>query len=102
MTDKARAGEYLTRLAYMTVVMTSKTSRPVTVAYVVRIGRPVHLHGREDISAIDSDDGVNGLVDLGFLIPEDFWEVSGIVGLNRLLNGFFYILLIAVVFHQCV
>jgi len=87
-------------LAYMAIIMTSETSGPVAVTDIVGIGRPVHLHGREDVSFVNGKNRIDRLVNLGFLIFEDVREVFGIVPFNKLTDSLLGALLILVVFHQ--
>ena len=87
-------------LAYMTIIMTSETSGPVAVTDIVGVGRPVHLHGLEDVSFVNGKNRVDRLVNLGFLILEDVREVFGEVPLNKLTDSFLRALLILVIFHQ--
>jgi hypothetical protein len=99
MTDGTRAREDLSCLVDMAIVMTPEASGPVTVAYIVGIGCPANLHGWEDISVINSNDGAEGLVDKGLLILENVGIVFGIVRFDNLPHCFFYVLLIVVVFY---
>ena len=87
-------------LAYMAIIMTSETSGPVAVTNIVGVGRPVHLHGREDISFVNCRNRIDRLVNLGFLILEDVWEVFGVVPFNKLTDSLLGVLLIFVIFHQ--
>ena len=57
VTHRACAGEHFARLTYMAIVVASEAARPVTVADVIGISRPVYFHGREDITAINREDG---------------------------------------------
>ena len=100
VTNGTGAGKHLTLLAYMAIVMTSKTPWPVAVTDVVGIGRPVYLHGGEDVPLINREDRGSGLVNLGFLILEDVREVFGVVPFNKLPDFLIGILLVLIVFHQ--
>jgi hypothetical protein len=53
----ACAGEYFARLTDMAIVMASEAARPIAVANVVGIGRPVYFHGWEDITVVNPEDG---------------------------------------------
>lgn len=89
-------------LAYMAIIMTSETSGPVAVTDIVGVGRPVHLHGREDVSFVNGKNRVDRLVNLGFLIFEDIRKVFGVVPFNKLTDPFLGALLILVIFHQSI
>ncbi len=93
VTHGARIRENLTRFAHMVVVVTSEAPRPVTVADVIRIGCPVHLHRWEDVSIVDGKDGIDGLIDLGLLSLHNFREVLGIKRFDQLANLVTHILL---------
>ena len=102
MTNRARAGEHFARLTYMAVVMTSEASGPVTVSDVVWIGRPVNFHRGKDVSVVNGEDGIYGLFNLGFLILHNFRVVPGIISFDRLPDFFVDVLMIVILFYQCV
>jgi hypothetical protein len=87
-------------LAYMAIIMTSETSRPVAVTDIVGVGRPVHFHGREDVPIVNCRNRIDRLVNLGFLIFEDVREVFGVIPFNKLTDSLFRAVLILVIFHQ--
>ena len=99
VTNRTGAGENLARLADMAIVMTSEASRPVAMADIVRIGRPVDFHCGKDVSIVNGEDGIYGLVNLGFLILHDLRIVLGIVCFNRLPNCLVYVVLIVILFY---
>jgi len=102
VTNRTGAGENLARLADMAIVMTSEASRPVAMADIVRIGRPVDFHCGKDVSCVYGEDGIYGLVNLSFLILHDLWVVLGVIFFDRLLDFVVYVLMIAILFYQCV
>lgn len=100
MTDRARACEDLAGLACMAIIVTSEASRPIAVADIIGIGCPIYLHVREDVSVINSENSIDGLVDQGFLILDNHWEVFGIICFDSMPDGLVYALLIIIVFDQ--
>ena len=96
----AGAREDFAVLAYMAIIMTSETSGPVAVTDIVGVGRPVHLHGREDVSFVNGKNRIDRFVNLGFLIFEDVRKMFGVVPFNKLTDSFLGALLILVIFHQ--
>jgi len=87
-------------LAYMAIIMTSETSGPVAVTDIVGVGRPVHLHGLEDVSLINGKNRTDRLVNLGSLVFKDVREVFGVVPFNKLTDSLPGVLLVFVIFHQ--
>ena len=71
MANGAGARKDFAVLAYVTIIMASETSGPVAVTNIVGIGRPVHFHGREDVSFVNGRNRIDRLVNLDFLILED-------------------------------
>lgn len=102
MTNRTGTGEHLARLADMAIVMTSEASRPVAVADIVRVGLPVDFHCGKDVSVVNGEDGIYGLVNLSFLILHDLRVVPGVIFFDRLLDFVADVLMIAILFYQCV
>ena len=99
MTNGAGTSKDFSCLAYMPVVMASKTARPVAVTYVVGISRPVDLHRCKDISAVNGENGFNGLADQILLISDDIWKILAVVVFDKLPDGFIYVLPIVIFFY---
>jgi len=79
MTNWTGTGKHPTAFVYMTIVVAPKTSGPVSMTYIVGIGCPVDLHGWENIPVIDGEDGVDRLVELGFLFLKDLGIVLVVI-----------------------
>ena len=62
--NRAGACQNFAGLTDMAIIMASKAAGPVAVTDVVWIGRPVYLHGEKNISVINGENGVDGMVDL--------------------------------------
>ncbi len=99
---RACAGKHLARLTYMAIVMASEASRPVAVANIIGISRPVYFHGWEDITLINPEDGVHCPVQISLLIREDLGEIFCIIGFDKVAHLFIDVLLLPVIFAQSI
>lgn len=102
MANRAGTGQDLAGLVGMVIVVATEAPRPVTMTNVVRIGRPVDLHGWKDISVIDYRYGSYRLIDLGLLLLQDIRVFLAVVSFNRLADGFANVLPVIVLLYQCV
>ena len=96
MTDWARIREGFARLTHVVVVVTSEAPRPVTVTDIIWIGCPVHLHGWKNISIVDGEDAVDGLIDLGLLISQHLRKILGIIRFDELTDLLTHVLFLII------
>jgi hypothetical protein len=83
MANRTGSRENLTGLVHVMTVVASETPGPVAVTYVMGIGCPVDFHSEEDAAIEDGRNGIEGLIDLIFLIFKNLWEMVGIVVFNN-------------------
>ena len=102
MANRAGACQNFAGLADMSIVMASKATGPVAVTDVVRIGRPIYLHGGKDIPVINGKDAVDRLIHLSLLTFENIGESFGVIFFNELAYFVTRILLPFVVLDQSI
>jgi hypothetical protein len=95
-------GEHLSGLVHMVVIMAPEASGPIAVAYVVRIGRPVYLHGGKDVSTVNGENSIDCLGNFSFLTLENIRIIPGIISFDEQTHLVLDFIGILVIFHQCI
>ena len=102
MANRACTCQNFAGLTDMSIVMASKAAGPIAVTDVIRIARPVYLHGGKDIAVVNGKDGVDGLLDLSFLSFEHVRETLGVILFDKLANLITYFMLLFIVLDQSI
>ena len=102
VTNGAGACQNFACLTDMAIVVASEATGPVAVADVVRVGRPVYLHGGKDIPVVNGKDTVDGLINLSLLTFENIGEMFGVIFFGKLAYFFTYVPLSIVVLDQSI
>ncbi len=102
VTNGAGACQNFACLTDMPIIVASKAAGPIAVTDVVRISRPVYLHGGKDIPVVNGKDAVGGLIDLSLLTFENIGIMFGVIFLDKLAYFVTYVALSIVVLDQSI